>query len=276
MTRNAVQGGVPHRTIRRAVEISGVGIHSGRPARVRIHPSQRPGIVLVRGHVETRADLDAVTETSRRTVLAGVATVEHLMAAAFALGITALRVEVAGDEVPIADGSAKPFADALADAGIRDLPEVMPRLRVVCPVWVARGDALAAAFPADALRVTYVVALRDAGFQVWDGDITPQTFMHDLAPARTWGYADEADGLRAAGLATGADAHNTLILEGGGYRNAPRFSDEPVRHKVVDLIGDLALLAAGLEAHVVCLRGGHGLHLALARKIREAVGPPAS
>jgi UDP-3-O-[3-hydroxymyristoyl] N-acetylglucosamine deacetylase len=241
-----------------------------------MRPSNRSGVLLVHQGSEVRADVDAVTETPRRTTVGGISTVEHLMAAAFALGITALRVEVEGSEIPIADGSAKPFADALRRAGTREIGGTVPEIRLASPVWVARGDALAAAFPAAALRVTYIVSLRGEASQVWDGEVTPELFVSDLAPARTWGYADEAAALWGAGLAAGADEHNTLILDDGRYRNAARFPDEPVRHKVVDLVGDLALLGARMRAHVVCVRGGHGLHLALARAIREAVGPPGS
>jgi UDP-3-O-[3-hydroxymyristoyl] N-acetylglucosamine deacetylase len=265
-----------HRTIQRPVEISGVGIHSGRACRVLLRPSERPGLVLVRAGVEITADLDAVTDTGRRTVVGGVSTVEHLMAAAFALGITALRVESEGEEIPIADGSAKPFVDALLGAGIHEIGGAVPEICLASPVWVARGEAVAAALPAATLRVTYVVSLRDRTWQAWDGEMVAETFARELAPARTWGYADEGAALWAAGLAAGADEHNTLILEDDGYRNPPRFPDEPVRHKVVDLVGDLALLGAGLRSHVVCVRGGHALHLSLARAIRKAVGPSMS
>jgi UDP-3-O-[3-hydroxymyristoyl] N-acetylglucosamine deacetylase len=261
-----------HRTIQRPVEISGVGIHSGRACRVLLQPSDRPGLVLVRDGAGITADLDAVSDTGRRTVLGGVSTVEHLMAAAFALGVTALQVEVEGDEIPITDGSAKPFVDALLGAGIHEIGGTVPEICLASPVWVASGDALAVALPAAALRVTYVVALRDGTRQAWDGEMVVETFARELAPARTWGYASDAAALWAAGLAAGADERNTLILEDAGYRNPPRFPDEPVRHKIVDLIGDLALLGARLRAHVVCVRGGHATHLALARAIRKAVG----
>ncbi|MBM3451028.1 MAG: UDP-3-O-acyl-N-acetylglucosamine deacetylase [Armatimonadetes bacterium] len=269
-----------HKTLACPVTLSGIGVHCGAPAQVRILPRQTPGIRLRRAdgaHPEIAASLDAISGDARRTSLGGIATVEHLLAAAYALGLSAMTIEIDGPEVPILDGSAAPFFDALAAGGTAALPGDQPVLRVTAPVWIHDGDQFAAALPLhaamepaagpDGLRLTYQVTLRDGPDQVYDLALRPAAFREEIASARTWGYLDEVDALRAAGLARGASLDNTLAIANGRYHNPPRWEDEPARHKLLDLVGDLSLLGARLVAHVLCARGGHALHLALARAV---------
>lgn len=263
-----------HRTLREAVTVEGVGLHTGRPCRLVLLPRDEPGLVVRGPTGPVPLSLGTLEADERRTQVAGVATVEHLLAALYVAGVSAAEVVVEGGEVPAGDGSAQVFWDPVQAVGTRPLRHRRPVLRLAAPVWVRDGERMCAAFPADGLRVTYVVELRDRPAQALDVVVTPEAFARQLAPARTWGYRDEAAALRAAGLALGATEHNTLVLEAGGYRNAPRFPDEPVRHKVVDLVGDLALLGAEIHAHVVAVRAGHRTHLALARRMAElAQGP---
>ncbi len=258
-----------YRTIERLVTFEGIGIHTGKPARVTLWPSERPGIWIVAEGHEIPCRLEAVSGTERQVSVGPVLTVEHLLAAAWTLGITALRVVVEGPEVPIGDGSALPFVALLQEAGSRELPEEVPELGVSAPVWVEEAGALVAAFPYEHLRVTYMVPLRGQKACAYDLVVTPDRFTTEIAPARTWGYLEEAEALRAKGLALGASSENTLILTAGGFLNPPRFSDEPARHKILDLLGDLSLLGARLRAHVVCVGAGHGLHLRLVRRIQD-------
>jgi UDP-3-O-[3-hydroxymyristoyl] N-acetylglucosamine deacetylase len=204
---------------------------SGAAATVRVSPRRAEGIVLRRagaGGAEIRAGLASVTGDARRTSLGDVATVEHLLASAYALGLSALEIEIDGPEVPIADGSAAPFFDALAAAGADDLPGAQPVIRVTEPVWVRDGDRFAAALPrqlaadggngAPGLRLTYQVGLRGRGDQAFDVDLTPGAFRARVASARTWGYLEDVDALRTAELARGASLENTLVIDGGARR----------------------------------------------------------
>ncbi|MCS7235422.1 MAG: UDP-3-O-acyl-N-acetylglucosamine deacetylase [Armatimonadota bacterium] len=262
-----------HRTVVRPVELVGVGVHTGEPCRVRILPRQLPGLLLrARDGQPVELGLAAVESTERSTCVAGVMTVEHLLAALWVAGVTAAELVVEGGEIPAMDGSALPFWSAIRRVGTQPLEAERPLLEVTEPLWVRDGGRLCAALPCPGLRVTYVVRLRDRPAQAVDLEVDEQTFERELAPARTWGYADEAEDLWDRGLALGASESNTLVLEGGAYRNRPRYEDEPARHKAVDLLGDLALLGAQLRAHVVAVAAGHELHLALARALAGQSG----
>lgn len=258
-----------HHTLARPVQVEGTGLHTGEPCRVHLLPRVAPGLVLHGPQGAVAVSVDAVQDSHRRTRLGGVSTLEHLLAALWVAGVSAAEVVVEGTEIPAADGSALPFWNAVRRAGLRPLEDELPELVVEQPVWVQAGAGTCAALPyPEGLRVTYVVSLRDRPSQAIDVVVGLDSFERELAPARTWGYRDEAEALWREGLALGASEANTLILEGGGYRNRPRFPDEPVRHKVVDLLGDLALVAAAVRAHVVAVAAGHATHLALARALR--------
>lgn len=267
------------RTIRQPCVLSGAGLHTGTPSHVICHPAPiDQGIVFVRrdgaAAADVRAALASVVDTRRGVSLGPdprIRTVEHLLAAAFGLGISNLRVELHGEELPILDGSAWPYAAALTAAGVEEQRAPWPPLTIAAPVWVASGDAWVLALPAEGLRATYVVPLTRStlGTQVVDIDLRQQRFTDALAPARTWGFADELEHLRSQGLALGASAENALGIGPQGYLSPPRFPDEPARHKVLDLIGDLALLGRPLRAHVLACGAGHGLHLTLANRIAQ-------
>lgn len=261
-----------HRTLARPVQLTGVGLHTGKPCTVQVLPRHAPGWVLRAGEAVAELGLAAVESSHRSTRVAGVMTVEHLLAALWVAGVSAAELVVEGGEVPAMDGSALPFWRAIRRVGTEELESERPLLQVAELRWVRDGDRLCAALPYPGLRVTYVVRLRDRPAQAVDLEVDERTFERELAPARTWGYADEAEVLWGQGLALGASESNTLVLEGGGYRNRPRYEDEPVRHKALDLLGDLALLGAELRAHLVAVGAGHGLHLALARALAGQVG----
>lgn len=262
-----------HRTLRTPVTLDGVGLHTGRPSRVRCLPAADGGIVFVRGDrpaaAPVRATIDAVSDAARAITLgraAAVRTVEHLLAAAAILGVTDLRVEVDGEELPALDGSALPIAEAMRTAGLVDLGGSVAALRLARPVYVADGEASILALPAPELRVTYVVPLRTPvlGTQVVD---VSAASLPRLLDARTWGYADDVDAMRAAGRARGAGPANALGIGRDGFLTAPRGIDEPARHKALDLVGDLSLLGRPLEAHVIAVAAGHRLHLAVVTEI---------
>ncbi|MDQ7842473.1 MAG: UDP-3-O-acyl-N-acetylglucosamine deacetylase [Armatimonadota bacterium] len=272
-------GPVRQRTIRRSASVAGIGIHSSLPARVTCRPAPPDAGIAFRrldlpDSPEIPAAADAVVDTRRGVTLgrAGVRvrTVEHLLAAAAGLGITNLRVEVRGEELPILDGSAAPYCALLRRAGIEVQDAVLEPIRPEEPCWVAEEAASVLVVPAGCLRLTCVVPLHHPVLgpaQVADLTVEEGRFLREIAPARTWGFADEVEKLRQQGLAVGASQNNALGLGPEGYLNPPRMADEPARHKLLDLLGDLALLGRPLRAHVIAVGAGHRLHAAAVRRV---------
>ena len=273
---------IAQRTIVRAVRISGIGIHSGAPTSVRLLPAPPDqGVVFSRVDVPDAPPIPArlaeVVATERGVVLgrrARVATVEHLLSSARGLGIDNLTVEVDGEELPCGDGSGLIFADALQQAG--GIEQGTPRRPIVldAPIWASGGRSLVVAVPAPRLQITYLATADGTRIPAQVAEFNAETddFATTVAPARTWGFAEDAERLRARGLARGASLATALVIGPDGYLNEPRFVNELARHKILDAIGDLALLGRPLLAHLVAIRAGHGLHVALAREIARAVG----
>ncbi len=275
------------RTITRAVHLSGIGLHTGGPVSCRMLPAPPDhGVSFSRVDAAQAptipARLSEVVATDRGVVLGHtmrVATVEHLLAAAHGLGIDNLTVEVNGEELPCGDGSGLIFTDALMQAGPVEQDAPRHPIAVTAPVWAIRERSLVVAIPAPQLRVTVLTTVEGTSIpaQVAEFDAGVDDFVATMASARTWGFAAELDALRTRALARGASLDNVLGIGANGYLNEPRFSNEVARHKVLDLIGDLALLGRPLHAHVVAIRSGHGLHIALARLIaRSAVAAPVT
>ena len=269
-------GEVQH-TIASPVRLHGVGLHTGVSVGMVLRPGEADGGILFRrtdrGGDAIPAVVDRVTGTTACVAVGGdggVRTVEHLLSAARGVGVDNLVVDVDGPEVPGMDGSALPFVRALREAGLR--PQQAPRrtIRPRAPVWAGDGNAWVVALPAPSLSLACVVTLRApaAGDQAATFDARGDDYEETIAPARTWGYERDAAALRAGGLALGASLEKTLAIGGTGFLNAPRFGNEPARHKVLDLLGDLCLLGADLAAAVIAVRAGHRLHVALVRALR--------
>jgi UDP-3-O-acyl-N-acetylglucosamine deacetylase len=289
-------------TLAGAVELSGVGIHSGEPGSVRILPAPvNSGLTFVVGRVEIPAAASYVLSTRRCTVLgregAAVSTVEHLLAALYGLGIDNARMEVAGPEIPILDGSAGPFVQEILAAGLQEQDAPARSLTLSRPLWSGAEGASAdapsvLALPAEGLTVTVAVDFCRAGVerQVFTlallaapsseppGGLEPEelgaasraNFVSELAPARTFCFEDEVAALLAAGHGLGGSLENTLVVSERGTSTPLRYPDELARHKALDLLGDLALVGARLNAHVIALRAGHTLHVAMANAIGKA------
>jgi UDP-3-O-acyl N-acetylglucosamine deacetylase len=271
-------------TLRRDTVIEGIGIHTGAAARLICHPApQDSGIVLSRTDLpgEPRWNLtgplvsDAVTQgAGRRTLLSGAAgsveTVEHFMAALWGLGITNLTADLEGPELPIMDGSAAGFVAAFREAGLEAQGGNRGEIIVHEPIFVSGDKSAILALPHDGLRVTYTLDYPYPGLrgQTVSIDLTPQVFLDQVAPARTFCAREEADRLREQGFGKGATTTNTLVMTGDGpLDNQLRFEDECARHKILDLIGDLSLLGSDLKAHVIAVRSGHTLN----HRLREAL-----
>ena len=264
-------------TIRREVGLKGVGLHSGSEVEIWLCPSKADSGIrfLADGGGESEAfsvTPMAVSSTERGTVLRGangdeIRTVEHLLAACYGLRIDNLLVRVRGGEIPAADGSSLPFVHLLLEAGQALLPEVRRVAAPSSPIWVADGDACLVALPSSNLEVTFAVSYPFVGSQLASFVMDPDSFVSDLAPARTFGFRHEADQIHAAGLAQGANLDNVLLVDERGYSSPLRFPDELARHKILDLLGDLALTRADLQCRILAVKSGHRLNNQLARAI---------
>ena len=273
--------GVKQTTLRDHVAVSGVGVHSGRPVTLTLHPADDDvGIVFqsvaVDGSIEReiRADVRAVTATEFATVLGDASgplcsTAEHLLAALRGLGVDNVVVEMDGPEVPIMDGSSAPFVDAIDQAGIT--ARALPRrhIEVIKPVRVSSKDgALGELRPySHGFRVEAEIEFDHPliGKQALALDIEPKIFRREIARARTFGFMKDVAKLWGAGYALGASFANTLVITEDRVLNPDglRFSDEFVRHKILDAIGDLALAGQPLLAAYRTVRGGHKLNHAV-------------
>ncbi len=270
---------MPRTTLRRDAVISGAGLHTGVTTSATCRPAPAGQGVLFRrvdlpGRPSIPARLTEVGETERRTALghgeATIHTVEHLLAAVHALGVDDLTVDLDGPEPPILDGSFAPFVRALRDAGLAEQEGDPVRYTVVAPFQVTEGDATYVVSPSKALRLTTMVEWAHPliGRQTGTFDITPDAFERELAGARTFGFAREADELRARGLAKGASPDCAIVLSDDGVIGTTlRWPDEFVRHKAADLVGDLALLGGRVDAHIIATRPSHRGNVALARAI---------
>ncbi|MGH2373151.1 MAG: UDP-3-O-acyl-N-acetylglucosamine deacetylase [bacterium] len=273
--------GVPQRTIARPVTLEGRGLHTGAVVRARLLPAAPASGVTFRrvdlhGAPTIAARLDEVAATARGIVLgrtARVATVEHLLSAAWGLGIDNLLVEIDNEELPSGDGSARIFTDALQEAGAVEVDAARCPIILDGHVWASAAGSIIVAAPAAGLRFTYLATADGTSIppQLAEFDARRDDYPTAIAPARTWGLAADAEALRARGLARGATLANALVLGPDGYINEPRFPDELARHKILDALGDLSLLGRPLCAHVIGVRAGHALHVALAREIAARV-----
>jgi UDP-3-O-[3-hydroxymyristoyl] N-acetylglucosamine deacetylase len=203
---------------------------------------------------------------------ASVDTVEHLLAAVISCGVDNLVVELNTPEVPIMDGSSAPFIYLIQEAGIKKLSTARQYLKVRRPISLAHGDKHIAVYPADHFKVTYSIAFDHPllRHQARTLRVTEESFAEEVAPARTFCFLKEVEMLRQNGLALGGSLDNAIVIgETGVLNSALRFDDEFVRHKILDAIGDLALVGHPIIGHVVAHRGGHALHTAFAARILE-------
>jgi UDP-3-O-[3-hydroxymyristoyl] N-acetylglucosamine deacetylase len=200
-----------------------------------------------------------------------VETVEHLLAALVSLGVDNVIVELNHPEVPIMDGSAAPFIYLVHEAGLKRLAAPKRFLKIVRPIALSRGDKRIALYPSDHFKVTYSISFDHPMLrhQTRTMLITEESFIEEIAPARTFGFLKEVEMLRQNGLALGGSLENAIVLGETGVLNALRFEDEFVRHKILDVIGDMALVGHPIIGHLVAHRGGHALHTAFASKLLE-------
>jgi UDP-3-O-[3-hydroxymyristoyl] N-acetylglucosamine deacetylase len=266
------------RTLRRAVGCTGIGLHSGKSVKLELKPAKAEhGIRFYRddlgacipARIENLARLDHATSLSHDGV--SIDTVEHLLSALQGLGVDDVAVHVDGPELPILDGSAAPFVILIHEAGLRPLSAPRRYLKVLKPIEVVRGNKSVRISPADHLKISYTIGfdhplLRHQELQT---RVTPESYVELIAPARTFGFLHEVEMLRRAGLALGGSLENAVVIGESGVLNKLRFEDEFVRHKVLDLIGDMALLGHPLVGHIEAHRAGHAMHAAAATRLME-------
>jgi UDP-3-O-[3-hydroxymyristoyl] N-acetylglucosamine deacetylase len=271
---------IPQHTLRRSIPCAGIGLHSGHRVALTLRPAPiGSGIRFKRSDLnglEIPATVAHVASMQYATGLARdevtVDTVEHLLAALVSQGVDNAVVELDTPEVPIMDGSAAPFIYLIQEAGVKSLGAPRQHLKVLRPISLATDDKQIALYPADEFRVSYSISFDHPllRHQARSMTITPEVFAEEIAPARTFGFLKEVEMLRQRGLALGGSLENAIVLgETGVLNNTLRFEDEFVRHKILDLIGDLSLVGYPLIGHVVAHRGGHALHTAFAAKILE-------
>ena len=261
------------------METSGVGLHSGVPVKIRILPAPAAtGIVFLRSdlnqfpipaswqHVQR---VSYATSLMRKGVL--ISTTEHLLSVFYSMGIDNAFIEIDNLEVPILDGSGLPFVELLRNAGVKQLRRQRRYLKILRPVSVEGNGKRITIMPSDRFRLTCDIFWDHplVGHQTLDHEITPEHYAREIAPARTFGFQHELDQMRNMGLIRGASLDNAVCFDHKTVLNPSgmRFADECCRHKVLDLIGDLALIGRKLLGHVVAERAGHAMHFELVRKI---------
>ncbi|MBI2844123.1 MAG: UDP-3-O-[3-hydroxymyristoyl] N-acetylglucosamine deacetylase [Armatimonadetes bacterium] len=262
------------RTVAESVTVRGTGLHSGDSVAVAIHPADEDtGVVFTAGGERVAGLVENVVSTSRGTTIGRngtrFATVEHLMAALHGLGIDNSYVEVQGSEMPALDGSSIPFVDAISSIGLEDLSKERTVLTLREPVWVTQNGSFILAVPSNQLKVTYVLRYEHPliGAQTSSFVFSESGFRRDIAPARTFVVYEEIAGLVSQRLAQGGSLANAIVVWQDRLSSDLRFPDELARHKVLDLIGDLALLGVGFSAEIVAVKSGHALNVEFTRKI---------
>ncbi len=269
-------------TIHNVCEFHGIGLHSGVTTTVKILPTD-PGLgryfvrVDLPGNPQIPARIGHVSQTTLSTELtangASVRTVEHLLAALVALGIEDARIEVDGAELPLLDGSARVWVEGIVRSEFMPVAGNLSTAGAIdTPIWIHQGESFVAALPSPKLRFTYGIDFDVApiGNQWHSWQPEREDFISQIAPARTFGLAHQIEQLRLAGLIKGGSLDNALVCDDKQWLNPPlRFPNEPSRHKLLDLIGDLSLLGRFPQAHFLAHKASHQLHIQLAQRLHE-------
>ena len=269
------------RTIRSEIDFSGVGLHSGAPVRMRLIPAPAgSGIVFRRTDLDgfeipavgrNVAKVSYATSLMRGSVL--ISTTEHLLSALIGYGVDNVIVEVDNLEVPILDGSAMPYVEAFQRVGLKQQRRKREYLKILKDIEVRDGTKFIGVYPClegcSGYSIEYAIDFRaPIGVETFKGDLAEGDYVEQIAPARTFGFKEDEAMLRNMGLIRGATAECAIIISKQGIENGPlRFADEFVRHKVLDLIGDLALAGRRIQGRVVAERAGHAMHTALVQRL---------
>ena len=264
-------------TISEVLEFSGVGLHSGAPVRMRLHPAPAgSGIIFRRSDLDNFeilatgrnvAKVSYATSLMRQGVL--ISTTEHLLSALIGMGVDNVIVELDNLELPILDGSALPYVKAFRDVGLKTQRRKREYLRILKNVEVREGDKFIGVYPGLGYSISYKIDFPvPIGQQKFIVDLAAGCYDSEIAPARTFGFKEDEQKLRDMGLIRGVSESSAIVVTHKGVENGPlRFDDEFVRHKVLDLIGDLALAGHHILGHVIAERAGHAMHTALVTRL---------
>ncbi len=274
------------KTIENPVEIEGVGLHTGENCKLILKPAPpNTGIIFIRKDIENTEpiplDIDNLLDTNkfpRRTSIGNervqIHTIEHLLSAICAMEIDNVFVEIYGSECPGLDGSSKGFVDLIKKGGIKEYEEEKDVFYLKEPIYISENSSHIIALPSKEFKISYTLDYPNTfiNSQFASFVITPEIYEKEIAPARTFCLKEEVDILRNIGLGKGSTYENTLIIDKDGViNNEFRFQDEPVRHKICDLIGDIALLRKHLVAHIIGIKSGHSINTKLIKRIKELI-----
>ncbi len=268
-------------TLNRAVRFAGVGLHSGDPVSLTIKPAEiNSGIRFVRTDqaqkIPTPAFMDRVIDTRLAMTImtedeAVIGTTEHVLAALLGLGVDNAIIELDGSEVPVMDGSAGPFVQVLRKIGRKRQKACKWMLKITKEIAFNNGDCAVKVVPYDGFKVSCEIDFKHPMIrkQAYSLDVTPRAFAYEIASARTFGFLAQVEKLRESGFALGGSLQNSIVVDENGIINKEglRFADEFVRHKVLDLIGDMALLGFPMLGHVIASKSGHDVHFSLMKEI---------
>lgn len=271
------------KTLQKEIEYSGIGLHKGETIFMRLLPSQTGKIIFKRmdleeGKNEIILDIANTFDLTRGTNLkneegATVFTIEHFLSALAMAQITDLIVELNGNELPICDGSAKVFLDLIAEAEIQDLEDDVEEIIVKDPIFLSKGDKHIVALPYDGYKLTYSIRFEHSFLksQLAEYVLDFESYQKEIAPARTFGFDYEIEYLRKNNLALGGTLDNAIVIQKDGIMNPGglRFEDEFVRHKMLDIIGDLKILNRPIRAHIIAVKAGHALDIEFAQQLKN-------
>ncbi len=266
-------------TLASPFEKEGICLHSGNKSEVILLPSDEPGFyisLIDHFDVPIKLQADQVRHTPLCTTIelgqSRLSTVEHLLAALVGCGLTHVHIQVSGNEIPLLDGSALSWVESILKVGI--VPASTPRipsLVITDALVMHRGESVITAIPSDQFKIIGIIDFpyKAIGKQMLSIDLSPKNFVEEIAPARTFGFVDQIKKLKQMGLIQGGALDNALVCNGDSWLNPPlRFIDEPIRHKLLDLIGDLAFVGLP-QAQIMVYKGSHALHADLVRALLE-------
>ena len=269
------------KTLAKELVYKGIGLHKGENIDMRLIPQTSGGLVFKRVDLEEGKNIinvhvDNTFDLTRGTNLknefgAAIYTIEHFLSALYILNITDLMIEIEGNELPIADGSAIEFVKAMEEAGVVDLAEDVNPIVVKEPVYVTVGDKHVVVLPYDGYKITYSIRFEHTFLksQMAEFEIDLETYKKEIAPARTFGFDYEIEYLKKNGLALGGTLDNAIVVTKDGVLNPQglRFEDEFVKHKILDIIGDLKVINRPIKGHIIAIKAGHAINAEIGKKL---------
>lgn len=271
------------KTLNKEIQYNGIGLHKGEEIKMKLIPAKSGGIVFKRvdlesGKNEISMDIENTFDLTRGTNLknefgAAVYTIEHFLSALYIAGITDLIVELDGNELPIGDGSARVFLEVIEGVGIQELEEEVKKIEIKTPINLTVGDKHIVALPYDGYKITYTIKFNHTFLksQMLEVVLDMESYKNEIANARTFGFDYEIDYLKKNNLALGGTLDNAIVVKKDGVLNPDglRFEDEFVRHKILDLIGDLKVLNRPIKGHIIAIKAGHALDIEFAKLLKK-------